>query len=155
MNKQSIKLVLFFIIGMLAAFLVMYFITDYQTEKVTSGTVVQTEYQAQSTSQAENSNTLPASNEIDELTADRNVIDYVKQNKALPDYYLTKAEARKQGWVASKGNLCDVLPGKAIGGDKFSNREKTLPNGKQYFEADVNYSCGRRNADRIVYTKNG
>ena len=154
MNKQSLKLVLFFIIGMLAAFLVMYFITDYQTEKVSSGTVVQTEAQAQSTS-AENSNTLPAPNEIDELTAEKTVIDYVKQNKALPDYYLTKAEARKQGWVASKGNLCEVLPGKAIGGDKFSNREKSLPSGKQYFEADVNYSCGRRNADRIVYTKNG
>jgi ribonuclease. len=95
------------------------------------------------------------SGNIDELTEERKVIDYVKANKQLPDYYLTKPEARNQGWIASKGNLCDVLPGRAIGGDKFSNREKTLPKGEQYFEADVNYNCGNRNADRIVFTKNG
>jgi hypothetical protein len=83
------------------------------------------------------------------------VVDFVQTHKKLPEYYLTKGEARSQGWVASKGNLCDVLPGRAIGGDKFSNREKTLPTGAQYFEADVNYTCGRRNADRIVFTENG
>ena len=83
------------------------------------------------------------------------MIDYVKANHKLPDYYITKSEARNQGWNASAGNLCEVLPGRAIGGDKFSNREKTLPKGDQYFEADVNYNCGKRNADRIVFTKNG
>ncbi|QDP86625.1 ribonuclease N [Chryseobacterium sp. SNU WT5] len=96
-----------------------------------------------------------SSRNIDELTQERKVINYVKTNHKLPDYYLTKGEARKNGWVASKGNLCDVLPGKAIGGDHFSNREKTLPKGNKYFEADVNYNCGNRNADRIVFTKDG
>lgn len=28
------------------------------------------------------------------------------------------------GWKPSEGNLCEVLPGKAIGGDPFGNREK-------------------------------
>lgn len=92
---------------------------------------------------------------VDQLTEEKIVINYVKQHHQLPGYYITKNEARKQGWKASKGNLCEVLPGKAIGGDKFSNREKTLPQGEQYFEADVNYQCGNRNADRIVFTKNG
>lgn len=92
---------------------------------------------------------------IDQLTAERTVISYVKQNHKLPDYYITKNEARKQGWNPSKGNLCDVLPGKAIGGDKFNNREGTLPQGEKYFEADVNYHCGSRKADRIIFTKNG
>ncbi len=92
---------------------------------------------------------------IDQLTEEKTVINYVKQNHKLPDYYITKNEARKQGWNPSKGNLCEVLPGKAIGGDKFSNREGTLPQGEKYFEADVNYHCGNRNADRIVFTKNG
>lgn len=92
---------------------------------------------------------------IDQLTEEKTVINYVKQNHKLPDYYITKNKARELGWNPSKGNLCDVLPGKAIGGDKFSNREGTLPKRENYFEADVNYNCGNRNADRIIFTKNG
>ncbi len=92
---------------------------------------------------------------IDELTEERKVISYVKQNHRLPEYYITKNEARKQGWNPSKGNLCEVLPGKAIGGDKFGNREGRLPDGEKYFEADVNYHCGSRKADRIIFTENG
>lgn len=158
MNKQTLKLVLFFIIGMLTAFLAMYFINNYRIEKKTSHTDnseisadritedQSTNYSARGTGNPEN---------IDELTKEEKVINYVKATRQLPDYYMTKSEARKGGWVASKGNLCDVLPGKAIGGDKFGNREKALPAGNQYFEADVNYNCGNRNADRIVFTKNG
>jgi len=92
---------------------------------------------------------------IEKLTAENTVIDFVKQNHKLPDYYITKNEAKKYGWNPSQGNLCEVLPGKAIGGDHFSNREKQLPMGVQYFEADVNYNCGNRNADRIIFTKSG
>lgn len=92
---------------------------------------------------------------IDQLTEARTVITYVQQNHKLPEYYITKSEARKQGWNPSKGNLCEVLPGKAIGGDAFGNRERILPDGKKYFEADVNYHCGNRKADRIVFTKDG
>ncbi len=162
MNKTNLKLFLFFIIGLLSAFLVMYLIENYRIEKKQPATEI-----ANSTNENfPTSENLPSEkispkenvatkNSIDVLTNEKLVIDFVKSNKKLPEYYLTKAEARKRGWVASEGNLCEVLPGKAIGGDKFSNREKTLPAGAQYFEADVNYNCGRRNADRIVFTKNG
>lgn len=92
---------------------------------------------------------------IDQLTEEKLVINHVKQIHKLPDYYITKNEAKKLGWDPSKGNLCDVLPGKAIGGDHFGNREGKLPKGQKYFEADVNYNCGSRNADRIIFTKNG
>ncbi|MNU19342.1 Ribonuclease precursor [compost metagenome] len=92
---------------------------------------------------------------IDELTNENTVINYVKQNHQLPDYYITKNEAKKLGWNPSQGNLCEVLPGKAIGGDYFGNREGKLPKDEKYFEADVNYSCGNRNSDRIVFTKSG
>ncbi|WOC53034.1 ribonuclease N [Bergeyella porcorum] len=95
------------------------------------------------------------SKEIDELTSEEVVIPFVKQNGTLPSYYLTKSEAKKKGWIPSRGNLCEVLPGQAIGGDRFSNREGKLPKGEQYFEADVNYNCGNRGADRIVFTKKG
>ena len=61
------------------------------------------------------------------------------------------------GWVASKGNLCEVAPGKAIGGDNFTNRERTLPTAKnrKWYEVDVNYNCGNRGADRIVFSSDG
>lgn len=155
MNRQNIKLGLFFIIGLLTAFLVMYFLNNYNVEKK-SETTSNTEIISKDASRNSSEITETSfSGNIDELTAENKVIDYVKANRQLPDYYVTKSEARKSGWVPSKGNLCDVLPGRAIGGDKFSNREKQLPHNEQYFEADVNYNCGNRNADRIVFNKNG
>lgn len=97
------------------------------------------------------------SDDISDLTDERIVIAYLKKHNKLPDYYITKNQARKKGWVANQGNLCDVLPGKAIGGDRFGNREGRLPkkSGRQYFEADLNYDCGRRKADRVVYSNDG
>ena len=155
MNKQNIKLGLFFIIGLLTAFLVMYFFQNYNIEKKNPNS--ETTEVTSNTGNSSEANSSPSRNteNIDELTNENKVINYVKATRHLPDYYVTKSEAKKNGWVPSKGNLCDVLPGKAIGGDKFSNREKNLPGNEQYFEADVNYNCGNRNADRIVFTKNG
>lgn len=154
MNKNSAKLVLFFIIGMLSAFLVMYLIDNYRIEKKNQNLEI-AENTIGKVEKADREENSLEEHSIQNLTNEVKVINYVKSNHELPDYYITKSEARKQGWVASEGNLCDVLPGKAIGGDKFSNREKTLPSGKQYFEADVNYNCRNRNADRIVFTNDG
>lgn len=91
------------------------------------------------------------------LTEEKRVVAYVRKHEKLPDYYLTKSEARNQGWVASDGNLCDILPGKAIGGDKFQNREGKLPKlrGRIYYEADINYDCGHRGADRLIFSNDG
>lgn len=154
MNKNSAKLALFFIIGMLSAFLVMYLIDNYRIENRNQDSEI-AENTIGKDEKANREEISLEEHSIQNLTNEVKVINYVKSNHELPDYYITKSEARKQGWVPSEGNLCDVLPGKAIGGDKFSNREKTLPSGKQYFEADVNYNCGNRNADRIVFTKDG
>lgn len=46
---------------------------------------------------------------IDALTEEKIVTDYLK-NGELPEYYITKKEAQREGWVAKEGNLCDVLP---------------------------------------------
>ncbi|MDL1913624.1 MAG: ribonuclease N [Bergeyella sp.] len=83
------------------------------------------------------------------------VIAYLKKNKLLPSYYVKKSYARKQGWNPSKRNLCEVLPGKAIGGDRFRNSEGKLPAGYSYTEADVNYNCSGRNADRVIFSDAG
>ncbi|MBE5251576.1 ribonuclease domain-containing protein [Mixta mediterraneensis] len=104
-----------------------------------------------------NSSLAPAAGDITSLTDARLVARYILQNQQLPDYYLTKNEARQRGRNPAKGDLCQVLPGKAIGGDRFSNREKRLPQRKnrQWYEADVNYRCGHREADRLVYSSDG
>lgn len=98
-----------------------------------------------------------SSSDISTLTQQQRVADYLHQHQRLPDYYLRKGDARRQGWDPAKGNLCDVLPGRAIGGDRFSNREGGLPekNGRRWFEADVNYQCGRRGTDRMLYSSDG
>lgn len=94
---------------------------------------------------------------IDQLTAEHRVVKYVKKNGRLPDYYITKKEARSLGWQSTYRDLCDAAPGKAIGGDYFSDFERNLPkkSGRKYYEADLNYHCGKRNANRLIYSNDG
>ncbi|MDY2793102.1 MAG: ribonuclease domain-containing protein [Eubacteriales bacterium] len=75
----------------------------------------------------------------------------------LPPNYLTKGEAREWGWVGSKGNLWEVLPGMCIGGDRFGNREGRLPEAKDrhWYECDVNYAGGFRGAERLLFSCDG
>ncbi|OTA17498.1 barnase [Xenorhabdus vietnamensis] len=85
------------------------------------------------------------------------VASSIHKNHKLPDYYITKKQARRLGWRSSKGNLCDVAPGKAIGGDRYADREHKLPKkfGRKWFEADVNYHCGHRGKARLIYSNDG
>lgn len=94
---------------------------------------------------------------IDRLTQQQTVVSYLQQHQRLPDYYITKKQARERGWDPRSVNLCSVLPGKAIGGDRFSNREGQLPSagGRVWREADINYQCGLRGADRLLYSSDG
>lgn len=98
-----------------------------------------------------------AQQDISALTAAPVVARYLQQHQQLPAFYLTKSQARRQGWDPAKGNLCVSLPGHAIGGDRFANREGRLPAaaGERFFEADVNYQCGHRNADRLIWSTRG
>lgn len=96
-------------------------------------------------------------NNIDVLTREEVVVAYLKQHRDLPEYYINKKTARQLGWNAGAGNLCRVLPGKAIGGDIFFNREKKLPEqkGRIWREADINYNCGNRNSQRLLFSNDG
>lgn len=157
--NPKLKTFLFFFVGAAAGILVMYLFNPSKSEFSENGNKNYTEnksYQSENRSSQNNRNSTQ-NQSIDELTKESLVIDYLKKNKKLPDYYITKNKAKKQGWNPGKGNLCDVLPGRAIGGDKFSNREKNLPTkgDRQYYEADLNYNCNNRNADRVVYSDEG
>ena len=92
-----------------------------------------------------------------EYTSKDEVAAYIHKFGKLPSNFITKSEARDLGWENSKGNLDEVAPGKSIGGDKFGNYEKLLPEkkGRKYYECDVNYTGGYRHAERIIYSDDG
>lgn len=85
------------------------------------------------------------------------VAHYVSVHQELPDGYITKNEARALGWEERKGNLSEVAPGKAIGGDRFQNREKLLPDAPDriWYEADLDYDGGYRGPKRLLYSSDG
>lgn len=85
------------------------------------------------------------------------VAAYIHQFGKLPSNYLTKKEATQLGWESKKGNLWKVAKGKSIGGDRFGNREKILPDvkGRKWYECDIGYTGSFRNKKRIVYSSDG
>lgn len=85
------------------------------------------------------------------------VAAYLHAFKELPPNYVTKADAQKLGWDSRLGNLWEVAPGKSIGGDRFGNYEGQLPTekGRKYFECDIDFDGGFRNAKRIIFSSDG
>lgn len=83
------------------------------------------------------------------------VAAYIRTFGRLPSNYITKTQAKALGWESD--NLWEYAPGKSIGGDRFGNREGLLPkkSGRQYYECDIDYKGGSRNAKRIVYSNDG
>ena len=82
---------------------------------------------------------------------------YIHTYNRLPGNYVTKKEAKDMGWKSSKGNLRDVCKGCSIGGDIFTNVQEILPvkKGRIYYECDIDYEGGKRNAKRIVFSNDG
>lgn len=82
---------------------------------------------------------------------------YIHTYGKLPGNYISKTKATKAGWVAEKGNLWDVLPGKSIGGGPFYNDDGLLPekDGRTWKECDIDYQGGNRGAKRICFSSDG
>ena len=74
----------------------------------------------------------------------------------LPSNFITKNQARALGW--SGGSVERYIPGAAIGGNRFGNREGLLPDapGRTWTECDIN-TLGEsgRGAERIVFSNDG
>lgn len=85
------------------------------------------------------------------------VAAYIHAYGCLPDFYMTKNEARDLfGWEG--GALDNLAPGRAIGGDTFRNYEGQLPDakGRYYTECDIDtIGNGARGAKRIVFSNDG
>lgn len=126
----------------------------------TAETAVQTELSQEELSQEEfleGQLQEPSVTEDGNYTQKDEVALYLHLYEHLPDNYITKKEAKALGWDSSAGNLWEVAPGKSIGGDHFGNYEELLPeeDGRDYFECDIDYEGGYRNAKRIIYSDDG
>lgn len=81
---------------------------------------------------------------------------YIHTYGKLPPNYITKNEAEKLGW--SGGSVEQVAPGKCIGGSRFYNNEKKLPekSGRKYYECDIDtLGYHSRGSRRIIYSNDG
>ena len=83
-------------------------------------------------------------------------VTVLRRDGRLPERYLTKDAAMRAGWKQGE-DLCRAAPGKAIGGDRFGNRERRLPNanGRAWYEADLDTNCGKRGPKRLVWSSDG
>lgn len=91
-----------------------------------------------------------------EYTGKAEVAAYIRTfGGALPKNYITKRQARELGWQG--GPLEPYAPGKSIGGDRFGNYERRLPelNGGFYKECDIDTKGRPRGAKRLVFTSKG
>jgi hypothetical protein len=81
-------------------------------------------------------------------------VDRIYRTGRLPSCYLDKREASTHGWHAGV-DLSRLLPGDAIGGDRFRNDEHLLPDTYtgHYREADLDEEGGQRGAHRLVYVE--
>ena len=75
----------------------------------------------------------------------------------LPNYYITREEAKSKGWNSKFGNLKTKYPNKMISGGVYYNDNGHLPmkNGRIWYEVDINYKGGYRNTQRLVYSNDG
>ena len=81
---------------------------------------------------------------------------YIHTYSCLPPNFVTKDEAEDAGW--SGGSVEKYIPGAAIGGNRFGNREGLLPDapGRSWTECDINTDgASGRGAERIVFSNDG
>ena len=84
-----------------------------------------------------------------EYTDKDHICWYIVAFGTLPRNFITKAEARRLGWQG--GPVEPYAPGKSIGGDRYGNYERTLPEGR-YRECDIDTKGRPRGAKRIVFS---
>ena len=82
---------------------------------------------------------------------------YISCLGKLPDNYIDKETATKNGWKKRKGNLREIFPEATIGGDIYFNDDRKLPTapGRFWYEADIDYTGGYCNDARLLYSNDG
>ena len=156
MNKQLLRNVILPLAVLLLAALFKFIIPD-SSSTVPKQNQPQSEFRGNGA--GKNVAAAPSANVVKDgiYTSKDEVAAYIYKFGELPRNFITKKDAIALGWDAKSGNLWQVTDKKSIGGDRFSNREKKLPNadGRKWFECDIGYRGGRRGAERIVFSSDG
>ena len=80
----------------------------------------------------------------------------LKKYGLLPEYYITATELQALGWKWGKAPS-KYAPGMMPMMGEYRNDDGHLPSapGRIWYEADINYTDGRRNAQRVVWSNDG
>lgn len=81
---------------------------------------------------------------------------WLKYCRKLPDYYITKEELENLGWRDGE-RPSKYVNEKMLTMGVYLNKNKKLPDasGRVWYEADINYTQGRRNLHRVVWSNDG
>ena len=76
--------------------------------------------------------------------------------KILPPYYLSAQDYELLGWNSGKAPV-HYAPGKMMTRGVYYNTNGHLPSapGRIWYEADINYYQGKRNAQRLLWSDDG
>lgn len=80
----------------------------------------------------------------------------LKYEGVLPDYYITLKELKSLGW--RKGKIVSkYITDKLLTKGVYKNINGHLPqaSGRIWYEADINYTSGKRNGQRILWSNDG
>lgn len=81
---------------------------------------------------------------------------WLKKYGKLPEYYISGEALQVLGWRWGKAPS-KYAPAKMVTMGIYRNENGHLPSlpGRVWFEADINYTSGKRNAQRIVWSSDG
>lgn len=81
---------------------------------------------------------------------------WLKHFGQLPGYYISRPQLEALGWNYGD-RPSKFAPGKMYGGDIYNNSDRKLPHkpGRIWHEADINYTPGRRNFHRVLWSNDG
>ncbi len=81
---------------------------------------------------------------------------WIMNYATLPDYYITADELNKLGWDWGD-KPSKFAPGKMLTAGIYNNSNGLLPQipGRVWYEADINYTPGRHNRHRILWSNDG
>lgn len=81
---------------------------------------------------------------------------WLKNLGVLPKYYITAEELEKLGWNYGD-RPSKYAPGRMLTCGVYSDKNNHLPqkSGRIWYEADINYTPGRRNRHRVVWSNDG
>lgn len=83
-------------------------------------------------------------------------VESLRTGGHLPPRYVTKRRAERADWRPGL-DLCRIVPGDSIGGDRYSDHAHALPYApaRRWREADLDERCGRRGAHRLIWSNDG